>query len=74
MAKKEGPGEALRELGPLLSVGTMLAASLCLGVLGGYWADGRFGTKPWLMLVGLFLGLGVGVYNLVMVIRDRPRD
>ena len=74
MAKKEGPGEALRELGPLLSVGTMLAASLGLGVLVGYWADGRFGTTPWLMLVGLFLGLGVGVYNLVMVIRDRPRD
>ena len=74
MEKKEDPGEALRELGPLLGVGTMLAASLGLGVLGGYWADGKFGTKPWLMLLGLFAGLGVGVYNLVMVIRSRPRD
>lgn len=74
MDKKDGPGEELRELGPLLSVGTMLAASLGLGVVGGYWADGRFGTKPWLTLTGLLLGLTVGVYNLVMVIRARPRE
>jgi len=74
MEKNEGPGGSLRELGPLLSVGTMLAASLCLGVLGGYWADGKFGTKPWLTLAGLLLGLGVGVYNLVMVILSRPRE
>ena len=74
MEKKDGPGESLRELGPLLGVGTMLAASLGLGVAGGYWADGKLGTSPWLTMIGLFTGLAVGVYNLVMVIRSRPRE
>ena len=74
MERKDGPGDRLRELGPLLGVGTMLAASLGFGVVAGYWADGRFGTEPWLMLTGLFLGLAAGIYNLVMVIRSRPRE
>jgi ATP synthase protein I len=67
-------GEAIRQLGPLLGMGTMLAASITLGVLGGYWADGKLGTKPWLTLGGLLLGLAVGVYNFVIVISGRPRE
>jgi F0F1-type ATP synthase assembly protein I len=74
MDKKDERGETLRQLGPLLGVGTMLAASLTLGVLAGYWLDGKLGTRPWLTLVGLFLGLGLGVYNLVVVILARPRE
>ena len=74
MGKKDERGETLRRLGPLLGMGTMLAASITLGVLGGYWADGKLGTKPWLTLAGLLLGLLVGVYNFVVVILSQPRE
>ncbi|HEY0515300.1 MAG TPA: AtpZ/AtpI family protein [Thermoanaerobaculia bacterium] len=33
--------------------------------LAGYWWDGHFGTGPWGILIGLFLGLVGGTYNLI---------
>ena len=32
--------------------------------LGGWWADGRLGTDPWLLFLGLGLGFGAGLYHL----------
>ena len=31
---------------------------------GGYWLDGRRGTLPWFLLLGVSLGMAVGFYNL----------
>ena len=33
--------------------------------LVGYWIDGKFGTSPWGILIGVFVGIGGGLYNLV---------
>ncbi len=33
--------------------------------LTGYWVDGRFGTRPWGLLVGVSIGIVGGLYNLV---------
>jgi F0F1-type ATP synthase assembly protein I len=33
--------------------------------LVGYWVDSRFGTSPWGTLVGVIVGLGGGLYNLI---------
>jgi len=72
--KSDERSEILRRLGPYLSLGTMFAASLLLGIGAGYWLDGRFGTSPWLTLTGLILGLALGVYNfIVVVVQNRPR-
>jgi ATP synthase protein I len=30
----------------------------------GYWADGRFGTSPWLLLLGLVIGFSSFVLRL----------
>ena len=30
----------------------------------GYWADGRFGTSPWLLLLGFVIGFGSFVLRL----------
>lgn len=37
---------------------------LALGALG-WWLDGRFGTGPWLMIVGILLGAAGAFYSLV---------
>lgn len=41
----------------------LLAAELLLGY-AGYWADKRFHTAPWLLIVGILLGLAVSFKHL----------
>lgn len=31
----------------------------------GYWADSAWGTRPWLLIVGVFLGFGVALLEIV---------
>ena len=49
------------------ALGFQLVASILIGVFGGQWLDKKFGTNPWLMMAGLFLGAGAGFYNLFRV-------
>jgi len=51
---------------------TLIGGILGLGGLG-YFADGRLGTSPWLLLLGLLLGLIVGFYGLVRLVWGRHR-
>ena len=46
-------------------VGLELAGAIAGLALIGYWVDGRFGTAPWGIVVGVFIGLVGGLYNLV---------
>lgn len=56
---------------------TLIGAIIVLGGLG-YVADIWLGTSPWLLLVGLLLGIVVGFYELAMVVwgsrADEPPD
>ena len=47
------------------SVGTEFFAVVLGFGLVGVWVDGRWGTKPWGVLIGAALGLIGGTYNLV---------
>jgi F0F1-type ATP synthase assembly protein I len=38
---------------------------LACGALG-WWLDGRFGTEPWLMIAGIFVGAAGAMYSLVV--------
>ena len=50
-------------------VGTLaLAGSVGLGTLLGWWLDKKFATSPWLLIVGLVLGLlttALDIYQLM---------
>ena len=37
---------------------------LLVGLFGGQWLDRRFGTTPWLVLIGALLGAAAGMLNL----------
>jgi ATP synthase protein I len=54
----------IRQLGVLSGVGLTLVISTVLGLVGGIVLDRWLGTAPWLMLVGLLLGIASGFVNL----------
>lgn len=49
---------------------TLIGAIILLGGVG-YFADGWLGTAPWLLLVGLLVGIIVGFYELARVVWQR---
>jgi F0F1-type ATP synthase assembly protein I len=48
----------------------LVGGILLLGGLG-YFLDGRLGTAPWLLLLGLLLGIVVGFYELIKTVWPR---
>lgn len=54
----------------LSSVGVVLAVSVAIGVYVGNWLDHRWGTEPWLTVVGLLLGSAAGFMELWRVIQE----
>lgn len=43
-----------------LGVQFLVVILLCL--FGGKWLDARLGTAPWLLILGVFVGAGAGMY------------
>ena len=41
--------------------GLQMALTVGLGVAGGLWADRSWGKEPWGLVLGLFLGAGLGL-------------
>lgn len=50
-----------------------LVVGICLGLGLGWLIDTQMGTKPWFMLILMFLGLVAGVLNIVRLSRDVQR-
>ncbi len=49
---------------------TNIGLMMALPGLGGYWLDGRMGTGPLWLILGVFLGVGTGVYSLVKLTKQ----
>ena len=47
---------------------TLVGGIILLGGIG-YVLDGWWGTKPWLLLIGLLLGIVVGFYEIIKAAR-----
>lgn len=61
----------------LTGVGFFIGGSIALGVFAGLWADGKFNTKPILVIVGLLLGIIVafyGVYQMLLPLVRSKQD
>lgn len=57
--------KAFRDAGPLLGLGIQMAAAVVVMFFLGRWLDDKWGTAPWMMLVGLLFGAGGGLYNFI---------
>ena len=66
-AKKKGGKYGTASL--YITVPTLLAASILVGFFLGQWADDKFGTEPYLMLVGLGLGFGAAARQLYILVQ-----
>ncbi|MGR6837372.1 AtpZ/AtpI family protein [Syntrophomonas erecta] len=54
----------VRALSDAINLATTVAAAVALGYFGGRWLDGRFGTEPWLTVVGFLLGVATGIKSM----------
>lgn len=50
-------------------VGLNLVSATFVGLLMGWWLDRWLGTKPWLLLVFLILGIAAGFKNVIVEVR-----
>lgn len=70
------PARGPSDLNRYAGVGVQFAGTIGVFAYAGYWADGKLGSSPWLMIVGVFLGFGGGLTSLVHKISPstRPSD
>ncbi len=69
--------EAMRTMGAYgryAGLGFQFVASMGVLGLGGYWLDGKLGTHPWLLIVGIFLGAAGGFYSLLQAVPSGTND
>ena len=69
---EKGPSRS--QTAQLVNLGTMLFACVAIGLAAGYFADRWLGTDPWLLLVGLALGIaaaGVNFYRTIKTLNEQ---
>jgi ATP synthase protein I len=52
------------------AIGLEMGLSVAIGVTVGYYLDRYFGTRPWLTLIFLFIGLTAGFRSLYRLIKE----
>ena len=52
-------------MGRNLGYGLQIGIGVTLGYLIGNWCDRRYGSSPWGLMIGVFLGLASGMYLLI---------
>ena len=58
----------------LVNLGTMLFACVAVGLAVGFFADRWLGTSPWLLLIGLGLGIAAAGVNFYRTIKTLNRQ
>lgn len=62
--KETGEPSVKRSVNPAIGFGTSFAAGMAILGLGGHWLDVRFGREPLFTLLGIFMGLAYGGWEL----------
>jgi ATP synthase protein I len=71
LSPAKGLQSSLTAAGPVAAASYSLIGAIVLLGGAGYFADGWLGTSPWLLIIGLLLGIVVGFYELVRVVWRR---
>jgi ATP synthase protein I len=70
-SKKGQYHDSLAGVGYRMSI--ELVVGICAGLGLGWLIDRQMDTKPWFMIILMFLGLVAGVFNVVRLSRDVQR-
>ena len=60
---------AFKKAAPYLNISYALLGGMAFFGFIGHWLDKKFATEPYLLLVGIFIGLALGYYNMIKVIQ-----
>jgi ATP synthase protein I len=72
MSNGKRPYKAMALMSGILS---QLVGSILIGLFGGKWIDKAIGMDfPLFLIIGLFLGLGTGVYGMIRLISKFSGD
>ena len=64
MPKKVSSKDTIRRMAEVSSLVLMLPSSIAVGLFLGYYLDKALGTRPWLLLLFLLLGIVSGFFSL----------
>jgi F0F1-type ATP synthase assembly protein I len=73
MTKKESPlkgQKAFKKAEPYVNISYTLIGAMGLFGYLGHWLDKKLQVHPYLLLLGIFVGLFFGYYNMIKVIRS----
>lgn len=73
-ASQKSRSRQIFEAYSLASVGLEMGVAVFLGWAAGHWLDQKFATDPWLMLLGLLIGVAAGFKAIIRVARQAKRD
>lgn len=62
---EDGENRAPQGVYAMFSVGLQLAGTVVVFALLGWWLDERWSTSPAMLLTGLGIGLGGGLYSFI---------
>ena len=70
------PGEesSWKALAELSSIGMTLVLATVIGLAAGYYLDRWLGTSPWLVMIGLGLGIVAGFVNFFRSVKRAERN
>jgi F0F1-type ATP synthase assembly protein I len=57
--------DVTRDLARFSGLGVQFAATVGVFAFAGHWLDGRVGSSPAFLIVGVFVGFGLGLYSLI---------
>lgn len=65
----KGPASPWRALSLVTIISFNLAVSTLVGVWVGNKLDRYFNISPWLMIIGVFLGIGAGLVTIIPIVK-----
>lgn len=74
MTVPKPPRPNFRKIADLSSVVLMLPSSIIVGLFMGYTLDRWLGTRPWLLLIFMVLGIVSGLLSLVRALSKYSKD
>ncbi len=69
MRDEKRPRNPYKAMALMSAISAQLVGSILIGLFIGKWLDAELGTLPLFLILGLFLGLGTGIYSMLQLIK-----